>query len=226
MEILDKVLQALKDIGHALPTVDLLKATFGDEQDFQKTLGLIYSDLLEFFQRVYKFLRRRAWLIYFPFDWGLFERRFKSIVITLRSHCELLGRQATAMHYFEMKKMRDDRQIAVNKHEREEQDAMVQEVFAWLSAMEDPQEDYLNQLSENRQLKTCDWILEHERIYPWIENESGDNFIWMTGIPGAGKSVLWYVIFLSTAKSRCGSPGINATSAHCSLSIFKLTSSK
>jgi hypothetical protein len=184
---LDKLLQALKDIADVLPGVDKMKATFGDELDFQRTLGLIYSDLLEFLRRVYKFLRRRAWHIYFTFDWGLFERRFKSIIGTLKSHCDLLGRQAAATHYFEMRKMRDRCQIADEEYERERARKMVQEVFAWLSAAEDSQEDYLHQLSDTRQLRTCDWILEHDKIYPWIENESGDAVIWLTGIPGAGK---------------------------------------
>ena len=168
-----------------------MKATFGDEGDFQRTLGLIYSDLLEFLQRVYKFLRRRAWHFYFTVDWGLFERRFKSILGTLKAHCELLGRQAAAIHYFEMRKMRDLRQMADEEYERERQRKMKDEVFAWLSAAQDFQEDYLHQLSDTRQLSTCDWILEHDKIYPWMENESGDAVIWMTGIPGAGKSVLW-----------------------------------
>ena len=187
---MEKILEAFSDIADVLPRIDKLKATFGDSPDFQRVLGLIYSDILEFFQRAYKIFRRRAWHIWFAFDWGLFERRFKSILGKLASHCELLDKEAAAIHFSEMKAMRETRRVEDEEHERGRQCRMVQELFAWLTAAEDEQEEYLHQLADRRHSGTCDWILEHDHVYSWIEDDTANPIIWMTGIPGAGKTFL------------------------------------
>lgn len=187
---MDKILQAFKDIAEAIPTVDKLKAVFGESMDFQRVLALIYSDILEFIQRVYKFFRRRTWHLRFAIDWGLFERRFKSILAKLASHCDLLDKEATAIHFSEMKRMRDARQLDDEDFEQRRRQRMVHEVFRWLSAAEDSQEEHLHQLADKRQPGTCNWILENDHILSWTEDEIGNGLIWMTGIPGAGKSFL------------------------------------
>ena len=71
---------------------------------------------------------------------------------------------------------------------------MAQDVFRWLSAAEDQQEEHLHRISDNRQPETCDWILKDTRMRPWIEDDSGDAIFWMNGIPGAGKSFLCSLI--------------------------------
>ncbi|MCJ1473086.1 hypothetical protein MMC13_001736 [Lambiella insularis] len=192
--VMDKVLQALKDIADVLPRADRLKAVFSDVADFERVVALLYSDILEFLQRVYKFLRRRAWHIYFAFDWGLFERRFKSILQRLAAHSELLDKEAAAIHYSEMKTMRDARLQENEDFEQRRQRIMVQDVFTWLSAAENVQEEYLHQLADVRQLGTCNWILDHDDVYSWIEDNQGHTVLWMTGIPGAGKSFLCSLI--------------------------------
>ncbi|MCJ1405748.1 hypothetical protein MMC11_008978 [Xylographa trunciseda] len=188
--IMNKILQALKDIADVLPVMDKMKAAFGNSLDLQRVLGLIYSDILEFITRVYKFLSRRAWHIYFAFDWGLFERRFRSILERLAAHCELLNKEAAATHYVEMRKMRDERHLENEEYERQRHNRMARDVFEWLAAAEDDQDEYLHRLADTRQLGTCDWVLENDKVFSWIEDEKGESFLWMTGIPGAGKSFL------------------------------------
>lgn len=191
--VMDKILQAFSDIAAVLPRMDKLKETFGDSADFQQVLSLIYSDILEFHRRVYKFFRRKAWHFWFAFDWGLFERRFKSILERLSAHCDLLDKEAAAIHYSEMKKMRDSRQREDEEFEEREERRlrrMAEEVNGWLSAAEGIQEDYLHKLDDKRQSGTCDWILNDDQMFSWVEDEKGDPILWMTGIPGAGKSFL------------------------------------
>ena len=174
--------------------VDKLKSAFGDISDVQRVLGLIYSDLLEFFQRSYKFFRRRAWHLCFAVNWGLFERRFKSIIERLVKHCDLLNREAAAIHYTEMRRMRDTHQHEVEQFELRRQEDMVGQVISRLSAVQDSQENRLHEFADERQPGTCNWILTQDHVYPWIENETGEALLWLTGIPGAGKSFLCSLI--------------------------------
>ena len=187
---MEKILQAFSDIADVLPRMDRLKTTFPDDANFNQVVGLIYSDIIEFHRRAYRFFRRKAWHLWFAFDWGLFERRFKTILQNLASHCDLLDKEAAATHFFEMKHFREKRQLEVDAFERRRQIQMVEEVRNWLSAAEDQQENRLDGLSDKRQFETCDWILQDPQMQSWIEDDSGDAILWMTGIPGAGKSYL------------------------------------
>ena len=58
--VLEKLLDAYKQIAEELPKVDRLRQTFGKDEGFQKALGLIYGDIIEFHGRAYKFFRRRG----------------------------------------------------------------------------------------------------------------------------------------------------------------------
>ena len=187
---MEKILEAFGEISDFLPRVDTLQTAFHDVADFQRILGLIYIDIAEFFQRTYKFFRRRAWHSWFTFHWGLFERRFKSIIERLASHCDLLDRGAAAIHFLEMRKERDARRQEDEDFERQRHSRMAQEVIRWLSAAEDNQEDYLHKLADQRHPGTCSWILGNDQVGPWIEDGHADAILWMTGIPGAGKSIL------------------------------------
>lgn len=73
---MENILQAFGDFNEVLPKLDRLKTTFSKDHDFNQVVARIYSHILDFLHRVYKIFRRKAWRIWFPTDWGLFERRF------------------------------------------------------------------------------------------------------------------------------------------------------
>lgn len=185
---MDKILKAYADIAEVLPRLDRIKNTFESAQDLHRLLALIIADIMEFHRRAYKMFRRRIWHFWFTCDWGSFERRFKSIISRLASHCELLDKEAASMHFWEMKTMRDRQMLEEEAAEKHRQDQMAQAVFEWLSAAEDAQEEYLHHLSDQRVLGTCDFILDDNQISSWVDSESGPEIIWMSGKPGAGKS--------------------------------------
>lgn len=187
---MEKILKAYAEIGEVLPRLDRIKKTFESTEDLHKLLALIYADIIEFHQRAYKMFRRKVWHFWFACDWGLFERRFKSITSRLASHCDLLDKEAASMHFLEMKEMRDRHLLEEEAAEKYRKDQMAQDVFAWLSAAEDAQEEYLHHLSDQRVLGTCDFILEDSQISSWVDGESGPEIIWITSKPGGGKSFL------------------------------------
>ncbi|KAL8824557.1 MAG: hypothetical protein Q9191_004972 [Dirinaria sp. TL-2023a] len=189
------------DIADVLPRLDKLKAAFDESPDFHQVLGLIYSDILDFNQRAYRIFRRKGWHVWFAFDWGLFERRFKSILQRLTSHCDLVDREAAATHFLEMKRQREKRQLEEESYERNRNAQLTREVFDWLSADEDVQEGYLHQLSDHRNPGTCDWILAESQMISWMDHDDKMPILWMTNIPGGGKSFLCSMI-VDNARTR------------------------
>ncbi len=136
---MENLLQAFRDIATVLPRMEKLKATFGEHESFTEAVALIYSDVLEFFQRAYKFFRCKGWHFWFTFNWGLFESRFKAILRRLSSHCDLMDKEATTIHFMEMKHFRDMHQRQEEKLEQDRQTQRAESVFQWLSAAENEQ---------------------------------------------------------------------------------------
>ncbi|KAL8693514.1 MAG: hypothetical protein Q9218_001671 [Villophora microphyllina] len=186
--VMEKVLQAYSDIAEVLPRIDKLKAAFGDKADFKEMLGLVYGDILEFHQRAYRMFRRKGWHIWFMFDWGLFERRFKSTIQSLASHCDLLDREAAATYFLEAKAVWEKRKVEEKSYEDQIKTQFTRETLGWLSAEEDSQEEFLHRLSDQRHVGTCDWILEEPDVAVWMEDNESNATVWVTGIPGSGKS--------------------------------------
>ena len=56
----DKLIGAYARIAENLPRFDRLSVTFQGTSDFQQVLAMVYSDILEFHRRAYKFFRRRG----------------------------------------------------------------------------------------------------------------------------------------------------------------------
>ncbi len=103
---------------------------------------------------------------------------------------DIVDKEAAAAHFFEMKKARDLDREEYEKGKRQKLVQMQREVCTWLSAAEDGQEEFLEELAERRQLQTCDWALENESLRDWLEPDQTKPLIWVTGKPGGGKSVL------------------------------------
>ena len=191
---METIIEALCEVESVLPRVDRLKAVFGEHEDCCRILALIYSDLGEFFERVYRLFRRKAWHFWFAFDWRLFQRRFSKLLHGLQHHCELLDKQSAAVHYSEMKEMRDRRLQETEDFERRRRSKHVHAVVSWLSSAEADQEDFLHNMANKRQADVCDWILSDDNISSWIGEGPERETVWLTGKPGAGKSFLCSMI--------------------------------
>lgn len=57
---IEKLVQAYAQIADCLPRFDRLAAAFKDSHDFQQVLAGVYSDILLFHERAYKFFRRKG----------------------------------------------------------------------------------------------------------------------------------------------------------------------
>ena len=194
MVALEKILQAFSDLANALPHLDRLQALFREDTHVNHALALVYSDITEFIQQSYKIFRRKAWHVLFTVSWGLFEKRLSKIIERLSLHRDLLDKEAAAAHYLEMRKFKDKCQAEEDAFEARTCNMMTRDVLGWLSAGEDRQEERIDRISDVCQSEACDWVLEDPQVRLWIQDDCGDAILWMTGIPGAGKSYLCSMI--------------------------------
>lgn len=56
----EKLIEAYGKIADMLPRLDRLNHALADDHNFQNVLALVYSDIVEFHRRAYKFVRRKC----------------------------------------------------------------------------------------------------------------------------------------------------------------------
>jgi hypothetical protein len=59
----EKLIEAYGKIGDMLPRLDRLGNALVNDHNFQSVLALVYSDIIEFHRRAYKFVRRKCELL-------------------------------------------------------------------------------------------------------------------------------------------------------------------
>ncbi|KAL8792043.1 MAG: hypothetical protein Q9195_005384 [Heterodermia aff. obscurata] len=186
--VFDKLLEAYKQISEELPRVDRLRRTFGKEEGFDRALGLLYADIVDFHGRAYKFFRRRAWHMMFDSTWRNFEHRFGAIITNLRRHSDLLDREAASMHFASAKDAELALQRQIEETEAQKKRAEWKSVQQWLS-VDGAQETRLERLAERCQPGSCNWILHNAVISSWLHEGLSKSIVWVKGHPGSGKSV-------------------------------------
>ena len=124
----EKLISAYGQIAEHLPRFDRLSDAYRDHPDFQKVLALVYSDIMEFHRRAYKFFKRsgtyallllgkmlmsKGWQCFFNSLWGRFDARFNCILKNLSRHADLVDREANAFLITDMMHLNMNTMVAV-----------------------------------------------------------------------------------------------------------------
>ncbi|TGO32628.1 hypothetical protein BHYA_0301g00120 [Botrytis hyacinthi] len=200
-DIFEALISAYVDIGEALPRFDRYQKTFDNNVEFQQSLATVYTNILEFHQRAYKFLRQRAWHVIFLSFWKDFGSRFDSIINSLKKHRDFIDIEAVSFDIVESResrvKMQDDIQLRqkrelemVEENEKIAKANRLQHAIAWFTLDGKNQETEHDRISKKRHDKTCEWMAGEQQFKSWTENNTEDPCLWLHGKPGSGKSVI------------------------------------
>ncbi|KAH6710613.1 hypothetical protein BKA61DRAFT_612024 [Leptodontidium sp. MPI-SDFR-AT-0119] len=200
-DVFEALLGAYEEIGAALPRFDRYEQAFKDNPAFHSVLASVYNGILEFHQRAYKFLKRRAWHVLFQSLWKDFGTRFAGIIDGLRKQRDFIDREAVSIDILESKEARIRAQEEIEQRQKQsllliEQNESIltnlqfQQSVAWLSVDDDGQGMRLERLCRRRHDETCGWIMEQPELKAWMKSDGKDNIVWLSGKPGAGKSVM------------------------------------
>lgn len=196
-DVFEALLGAYEEIGAALPRFDRYEQAFKDNPAFHSVLASVYNGILEFHQRAYKFLKRRAWHVLFQSLWKDFGTRFAGIIDGLRKQRDFIDREAVSIDILESKEARIRAQEEIEQRQKQsllliEQNESIltnlqfQQSVAWLSVDDDGQGMRLERLCRRRHDETCGWIMEQPELKAWMKSDGKDNIVWLSGKPGAG----------------------------------------
>ena len=139
-----------------------------------------------------------AWKILFDSLWKTFNTRFQGILQNLRSHRDLIDREANAFSIVQGKAWRDEqvnqmrqdrtkRDEEIQKIEQQNLAQQVRDAVAWLNASED-QEDLLVKLLKTYDSAEAHWALEESVMKRWLHQGQDSLVVWLNGKPGTGRS--------------------------------------
>ncbi|KAH8587407.1 hypothetical protein B0O99DRAFT_733524 [Bisporella sp. PMI_857] len=187
-DIFDKLLDAYCQIAEAMPQFDRLQVSFCNDASFQAVLAMVYTDILEFHQRAYKFFRRRAWHLFFDSLWKSFEARFQGILKNLAHHKEMLMKEIVINDIIAARAWRAQALEESIIREKRSLDSCLHDSIAWLKVVDEQQDDELERLSIKRQQGTCEWVLKNPIFKKWNDDPHADSILWVKGNPGTETS--------------------------------------
>ena len=199
----EKICQSVLSVCESFPTVELLAITF-DRSDLVCThISAFYTSVLQFWSKALRFHRGRR-IFNLVRAWHDFESEFGDLDRDMKRHGERIEKGAAAVHMHEAKTARLE-QISVNTELLEAARSIVRsdrhrEIVQWLAPSNHEANyfsDDLKSAQNARHSGTCMWILDRPKFKAWLDSDSQDHglrLLWISGIPGAGKTVLSFFV--------------------------------
>jgi hypothetical protein len=128
-----------------------------------------------------------AWSFFFSSMWDNFDSRFKSILADLAYHSDLVEKEAIAIDIAASSKHQKEDAERFEKQEKEWKHAKLNAALSWLgfgSHFVDPK---LDTLIRDCSPGSCEWLMQHPKIEPWLQDQDPCSIVWLHGKPGAGE---------------------------------------
>ncbi|OAL38779.1 hypothetical protein AYO20_01985 [Fonsecaea nubica] len=199
------LLSAYVKIKDALPHFSAVEQLFENNLQMRHVLVNLYKDILAFHLRVLTFFSRPA----FRVTCRAFDDMFGDIVTNLERSKELFYSSASIAHYQAAQEARQQIEVIFKTQQETVRIEKRTYVHGWLSPPEHRERH--EQLCELRSEypQTAQWIFEEPCWKNWLNNEEqSGRILWVSGIPGAGKTVIFSamvesLILRSKSNSSC-----------------------
>ncbi|CEN61886.1 hypothetical protein ASPCAL08533 [Aspergillus calidoustus] len=187
----DALLEMYERIGLNLPQLEQYQSLFQSNAHMRTILHLIYADILRFHKKALKFFKHPVWKQLFRVQWDSSKVKFSRIIESFQSHKMLLESQASLVEFTEHRKSVAEREEKYRREKDDEDRRKRRAVRNWLSAANSG-DDQANYIHESANYPgTGEWILRDSLVGAWSNPSIMTTpLLWLTGIPGAGKTIL------------------------------------
>ncbi|KAF3057116.1 Vegetative incompatibility protein HET-E-1 [Daldinia childiae] len=210
LESFDALLDAYQLIAENLPTFKIYQNLFRESDSMQELLQCIWVDIFDFHIQALRIFGQSMIRLFFRSLWKDFNGRFHHIISDLKRQKALVESYATQIHIqnyeYDRRKTQEEFEQAQAHRTSEKKAYIMQWMMAPKSLLD---HEFLCSVRKeqldvtNRQ--TAHWILQHNEIEAWVAPQvPKSSIIWLSGIPGAGKSVLTSVIVDEIKKKNHG----------------------
>jgi hypothetical protein len=118
--------------------------------------------------------------------WDNFDSRFKSILANLAYHSDLVDKEAVSFDIVASANHRKEDLERFKKQKREWKNAKLNATLSWLGFSSQVVDYKLDKLTRSCSQESCEWLLKHPKVIPWLDNKDKSSVVWLHGKPGAG----------------------------------------
>ncbi|KAF5698369.1 NACHT domain-containing protein [Fusarium globosum] len=187
--VLDKVADVLERVGYALPHFARMAQTFNTSDAVKSALTLYYEDILDLYAILFHFFRKTRWMQFFEVLWPNCLKKIDPVINNLEKHSLLMKNEVTFIDIQEAREARARTSEQLSRAEASQQ----LERFRSLRSRVSP-ELYDGRLDwfRNRCVSGCaTWLMDDGEFGEWMDpNSNNTTWLWLQGIPGAGKTYL------------------------------------
>ncbi|KFA52172.1 hypothetical protein S40293_00599 [Stachybotrys chartarum IBT 40293] len=200
-EALHSVLDAYLEIGEQIPLASALQEITASSFHLKEGLVLVFKDVLQFHREAIRRFKQPNWKQLFAASWRDFTLEVKHIQQNIERSKRLIENKASLVEFEEIQNHRISAINSFQKDKITQNERHRAMVLQWLSP--------LNIETEQERLRgirsICKdpgrWLLEDSRFQNWFNPEfSTRPLLWLSGIPGAGKTILTSVVVDATRK--------------------------
>ncbi|KEZ43202.1 hypothetical protein SAPIO_CDS4876 [Scedosporium apiospermum] len=187
----DALLDMYNEIGEQLGLLGKYQSLFCEKPHMMNVLEMIYVDILEFHAKALSYFRQKLWKQLFRHTWKNFRTRFNDTIQNFKRHKSLIESQATLAQFEEICSIRKQQAEQLTFQREEAVKRRAQAVRAWLAAESmTVHQDHFSAL-RHEYPGSGEWILKKNRVRQWLDvGSAAGPLLWLTGIPGAGKTFL------------------------------------
>ncbi|KAF1956409.1 hypothetical protein CC80DRAFT_446319 [Byssothecium circinans] len=190
-EAFDALMNAYQRIGEVFPLLVQYAQHFHSSPHMGRVLSLLYEDILRFHWKAMRYFKSPMWKQLFHAVWRNFSTEFDGILLNMREHRLLIETQANIVQFSEIIRSQETANRTLESQQQTELRRQRDRVNQWLSAAkyEADQEQY--SMARHAYPGTGQWLLKTNRFHSWFDPDFCSNeLLWLTGIPGAGKTIL------------------------------------
>ncbi|KAH7253331.1 hypothetical protein B0J15DRAFT_447743 [Fusarium solani] len=222
--VLDKIADTLESVGHALPQFAVLAQTFDSNDVVKDALALFYLDIMDFYRIIFDFFRKTRWKKFFDVIWPGHQQKLDVVISNFQKHSNLLRNEVT------VRDIKEAREARLRSSEHFSKTEAFQELQKYLGlksrvspSMYDNRLDWLR----NRRTSGCaTWLFQDEKFCEWLDaSKSTLVWLWLQGIPGAGKTYLTAAAIEHTKEQHRALFAFATHANHNSVSAFSILQS-
>ncbi|KAG5746346.1 hypothetical protein H9Q70_010966 [Fusarium xylarioides] len=185
----DGLVNALEEIGNALPDFCELAEMFAGNNRLQALLVLYFRDILHFYLISTKFFSMRRLKVMFEMLWPRHKDRIQVVVKHMASHRDLIRKE---VHMEEIRRADEMRNRELQHFLQTEENNIAQEYASHRAHLAPRNYDAdLYRFGESVCDGTGKWLFRNESFQNWLAGiDKAKPILWLRGIPGAGKTLL------------------------------------
>ncbi|KAI1122503.1 hypothetical protein F5Y10DRAFT_72272 [Nemania abortiva] len=200
MRVFEKNIEMLSMIGDAFPHFVGIVQRFLTDDMIGELLTLFYQELLEFYCITLVFLRRKSSKMDFDIVWPNHKKNVEIIASNLKRYSALTTTEQDFLDIDEAREARNQSFKSLTQEETHNERAK----YLGLKARVSP-DLYDRRLSflRDRCVPGCaEWLLRDAKFNSWLDiSKTTLSWLWLQGIPGAGKTYLAAMIIDHMRKS-------------------------